>query len=246
MTFTGAPDFQSQNALTVTEVASLAVDIVGLTAFDITAAIQPYHQLLLIFWDAAFIDAGASIVLQVGMSLNGTSFRGKTLVGDGNYLVVPFSGQLITENAGNTLSVNAQPPDGGPAHITGTLTVLAFTTMPFVIPITTLDTQPSVAGATNVSVASGGTSTILPAPPTGEYYRVKMIGMTTGAALPAAGGAVTVREIGSTGGWWQLRTTGAAQSDNTPCDIITTVGLEAVNAASAAVFVRAVAEAWPV
>lgn len=229
MTLAGAPDWQTQQASAITPVGTLAVNTSTSQSLDVTAGILPYHAALQIYWIASLASVGEAVQVGVNATLNSASFLPSTLIGDGDMTICSVPGRYVTDNAGNTLTVTAAVPSGGAKPLQGTLLVFAISDLAVV----QTKTSASLVGFGNTATASCptlSTVTLLAAPISGQYYRLKMVALLGPSTAPTANASVAINPLTFLGSLLPLRADGTGhQAVQLPLDLQWSDGLQIAN-----------------
>lgn len=243
MTIGGNLDYGGQAAQSARFLGALAVDTVGSQSFDISSLIGPQDQALLVYWvaTAPFTGLPCGVICQTNAPP--IFFSGHTQLADGGQAVMPFQGavMLYPVNIGGTIIVDNIGP--GPVHIVGTLFVSAIVGPPYTLPITR---RPYIGQGLGVSVAAtaAATTTILPTPSAGTYYRLKFITLSSIAA-PAAANRINLRGTVTHVTFMNIVVTAVANYFfSTPLDWETDEGVEFVNPIASAIPTTIAYELW--
>lgn len=193
MTIGGNLDYGGQAAQSARFLAALAVDTVGSQSFDISSLIGPQDQALLVYWVATAPFTGLPCGVIAQTNAPPVFFSGHTQLADGGQAVMPFQGavMLYPVNIGGTIIVDNIGP--GAIHIVGTLFVSAIVGPPYTIPVTRRPYIGQGLGNGQVTALASSVTTILAAPSSGLYYRIKAITISSIAA-PASANRVQLRD----------------------------------------------------
>lgn len=186
MTLGGNLDYGGQAAQSARFLTALAVDTVGAQTFDISALIGPQDQALLVYWVASLGFTGLPCGVIAQTVSPQVFFSGHTQLADGGQAILPYQGavELYPTDIGGQIVVDNIGP--GPIHIVGTLFVSAIVGPPYTIPIVRRPYIGQGLTTGNVTVTAGLTSTVLPAPSAGTYYRLKLFTWSLNVAPAAA------------------------------------------------------------
>lgn len=246
MTGVGFPDGTLRQASSVDFLGAQAINTNGTQNIDITALILPSHVGLLFVWVASLAYLGGGVVVSVDASLNSVRLVPATLIGDGGETTEPFPGIYITDNAGNTCTLNVSLPAGTPGPALGNLLVFGVNATPLSIP--SIRQSQIGRGKTTgaVTVAATSTVTVLAAPAAGTYYRIKLMSWrsnTGGASIQpilfialGTGAVLGPTEITTAGGLFV----------NIACDFEWEDGIQVLNNSSTGISVAIVYELWSV
>lgn len=244
MTIGGNLDFGGQASQGTRFLTALAVDTVGAQSFDISSLVGPQDLALLVYWvgTAPFSGLPCGVIAQTNAPP--IFFSGHTQLQDGGQAILPFMGavMLYPVNIGGTIIVDNIGP--GPIHIVGTLFVLALTSPPYAIPVVR-----GVYGGVGhnsglISVAGGATTTIVPDPSSGTYYRIKCLNWSGFVAPAAVAGIQFERTDDFTVIWEGARAVVAVQGESTNPDMHLPAGIRVHNFSSQAVFITIMYEIW--
>lgn len=213
-------------------------------SFDLTSLIQPNYQTFTIFWVAALASAGAPISVLISSSFNSVTFLGPTRIGDGNFTVGAVPGAYLAADPSVTFTLTASAPTGGASPIGGTLIVFASTAPPAQIGVVRGDLI-GFGQVANVSVPGTGAATILAAPPTDRYYRIKTVWAEAPNPGVSAGASLAVQRLSDLAPFLGFRADGTAtQNLNFPMDVAWFDGLRGANNAASAWSMGVVYEVW--
>lgn len=188
MSVAGSPDFGGQVAQPLTDMLLQAVPSmtggVGQT-FDLTAAVAPWHQSVVVYWiPAAGVSNLNQYSLSLQSSLNSVQWGPTTGLTGGGFATFPMPGAYVTDNAGNTLTVTLTWLSGtGP--VTGTLLVFAYGAPPIVNVRTPENLYGTGMTTGSTTIGAGLTSGAVAVPPVGYYTRIKALSARS-PATPAA------------------------------------------------------------
>lgn len=192
----GALDWQRQTAQTLRLIDTAALTITTPQAVNVTSLVGPNAQGLVLFWVASLASTGQGVVVQVEDQLNGVSFNTPANLPDGGTLTVPFYGSIFLQGGGHVAQINVSRLVGDPSPLNGTLYVFEATAPVTVIPTIRRDQIGFGVSSGQVTIGASSTTTLLAAPPTGSYYRLKFFTFTTIAA-PASANRVQVKGLTS-------------------------------------------------
>lgn len=240
----GALDWQAQIAQTLRLIKTATPTITTPQSIDITSVVGPNAQGLTMFWVAALANTGQACAVQVGDGLNDVAFNSLAELPDGGVLTVPFFGSIFTLGGGHTATVTVQRLSGDPSPLNGTLYIFENTAPVTVIPTTRRDQIGQGQTTGQVNIAGSSTQTLLAAPPTGMYYRIKGIGWTTVAA-PASTNRVQVQRLSSGDTLFSFVVTAVAnQTINNFFDIELDEGIKVNNAVTSTLPMTCMYELW--
>lgn len=240
----GAPDFQAQNAQSLRFLTAVTVNTIATQQFDLSNLIAPNDQGFVFFWVGIGPGVGRSIVYLLQANLPTINLSTNARIFDGRYSTVPMFGSLFTAGqvAGITLFVN--PPVDDPGLIGGQIFIFALTGPPSTISVVKRDLIGQGLTTGNVAIPTVATTSILPIPPDGMYYRIKLLAWSIGAVTAA-----------NTGVRWQRSDTHAALTQYTtlavgsqtqviPLDCEWDFGLEVNNGSNQGGFASVLYEQW--
>lgn len=244
--FFGAPDYQSQQAQTVSNLGPVTVTGNVTQFVDLTGVLQPYHQTLWVHWKATTTYTGNGVLLTVSDSPGIEFIQPLTLLPDGGGTYIDCNAQWANglPLGGPLLTISV--PAGVPGTMEGTLQIVAFTELIPNIPVPHIPTPFNTTGMGNVSVLTLATTTIKPAAASGTYHRVKMLSWAANAA-PAAVAALQF-EL-ATGAVTFIHDTiqaVAGQSRVIPCDFLVAEPIQFHNFSSITIAVSGLYEVHPI
>lgn len=245
MTIGGNLDYGGQAAQSARFLTALAVDTVGAQTFDISSLIGPQDQALLVYWVASLGFTGLPCGVIAETVSPQVFFSGHTQLADGGQAILPYQGavELYPTDIGGQIVVDNIGP--GAIHIVGTLFVSAIVGPPYTIPIIR---RPYIgAGSTTgqVTIGASSTGTLLAAPSSGTYYRIKSITFTSVAA-PASANRVQFRRLTTHDVLWNaIITTAANQQFQWFMDQELDDGIEVVNPIASGLPITCTFETWP-
>lgn len=196
MTLFGSPDWQAQNAPTLTPLGTFAVNTGGTQTFDIGPLLLPYHQAVAVYWIASPASVGEPVQAAITSDFDAVPLLQTTLIADGSNAVCAIPAAFFIDNGTGVINLTASPPSGGASPILGTLVVIGLSAPPVVIPTPRRQYIGHGATTDQVTAGAGADATVLAAPRPGQYYRLKMFDITFNAA-PAAGTSVSLKALGS-------------------------------------------------
>lgn len=241
----GFPDFTQKGASPLDFLGALAVNTNGGQPFDITSLITPSHNGLLFVWVAALAYLGSGVYVEVDASLNIAALVPASLIPDGGEFIAPFPGVYITENAGNTCTVSVNIPFGVPGPALGNLLVFGINATPLTVPAIRR-AQIGRGDTATGTIVAGATTTVLPAPDAGTYYRIKMLSWSLNVA-PAAAAKVQFLQTGTGRSVWSPPVAVAASQHNEiALDLEADWGIQVQNLTSVNVPVIIAYELWSV
>ena len=246
MTLAGAPDFQTQNAPTFTPLGNLAINGAAPVTLDVGPVVFPYHQALMFYWVASPISAGSPILASCTLGLSSLPIAQPTNIADGGSTQFALPGALIVNNS-TTCVVQIQPSPLGVSPVTGSLFIFGLTVNPLSIPVVRREYIGLGHAVGNVNIALGTTGTVLPAAPSGSYYRIKHLSARANGAAPAAAAlnAWTDLSLGTQLSYY--RTQGLVNEvDDTEVDVECFGGLSYNNGSTSAFRCSVWYELWPV
>lgn len=191
MTFLGgAPDFQAQTAQSLRLIKIIDVDTFGSQNVDLSDLIAPNDQALLCYWVGASGFGGLPCGVIAQTIAPPIFFTGHTQVADQGQALLPFAGNLTTTGAGTGAQLIIDNIGPGAIHILGTMYVFGVTTLPLIIPVVRRFYIGEGRSSGAVNVLTANTTTILAAPSSGLYYRIKCLSVRI-AAAPAASARIS-------------------------------------------------------
>ena len=244
MTLGGTLDFQGQNAQSLRFLTSATINTNAVQNVDLTNAIGPMDQGLVLAWVATAGFSGLPLAISAQANLPTIFFAPECRVADGTTIVLPFIGGLVSAGGVGGITINAKPPSDVGGTATGTLFVFALTAPPTIIPSIR---RPFIGqGLTNgsVNVGAGATTAVLAAPPDGQHYRLKALSVFVLAAPAAVQRVSWVRTDSAQVMISQPFLAAAGQVWNIPLDLQWDFGLSLTNNTSVTVTTGVLYELW--
>jgi hypothetical protein len=240
----GNLDWQSQTAQTLRLIDTGHVVANPTDTQDITALVGPNAQGLVFFWVAALASVGQGITLQVVAQPDDVTFNTLAAIPDGGTLTVPFYGSIFRQGTGATAAVNVSTLTGDPTPLTGTLYTFEATGPVTVIPTIRRDVIGRGVASGPLNIGAAATGTLIAAPPSGSYYRLKMVTIRSSAALAAVAPA-QVQQLTSGTAFAQVEfTTATGQTFILPFDLQMDDGVKIQNQTSVTIVATAAYEIW--
>lgn len=198
MTLGGGLDFQGQTSQSLRFLTLATVDTLTVQTIDISAFIGPNDQAIVCFWQGAAGWAGLPVCIEAQTNIPVLFFSPLARVADSSAIVMPFYGKLITDGTVGGVSIQVSVPVDIGGHVTGNLWIMAQTGPPTFTPVTRRQFIGIGFTTGTVTCNAGVTTTVLPLPVDGAYYRLKSLSLRSTPAPAAIAAALWLRLDDST------------------------------------------------
>lgn len=180
-TIGGAADFQTPVGESLQLLVAQPINFGLPSSFDLTPQSLPNVQGLLFVWQADVTQVGNGILIDVTVG-SALRIQPTTLIPDQGQVIVPLPLGIVTGVTGSTCLVGTTRVTGAPSPLIGTLFVFGMMSNPVALTSTRLSLigRGNTTGA--VAVANAATTTVLAAPASGTYYRIRAVSVVPAVA----------------------------------------------------------------